>query len=137
MEELGELTGILIIGLFVLLGMRYVLRIVFAIYGKTMSADTRKLFVSLMTLNRKVHPFLSYAIFILIITHAYIQTGFKPSFSYAEVTGMIAATLLILNSSFGFVGQNILHNPRPKWWRPFHGIMTLIIMVAIATHYIS
>lgn len=134
MEDLKELSGFLIIFSIALLSFRYVLKFVFQKFGKDLNEGLRTKLVSLMTLNKKAHPFISYAALAFIILHVYIVTGFNIRFRFNEITGIIASLLIVLNVFVGILGQYIFNKPRPKWWKPLHRILTLLTIIMVIIH---
>ncbi len=134
MEELGEFSGFLIIASVGLLSFRYILKFVFQKFGSQMDEKTKSLVVKTMTLNKQLHPYVSYFALIMILVHVYLQTGFNFRFKFDELTGMLASGLLVLNVFIGIAGQYIFNKPRPKWWKPMHRLLTILSILVILIH---
>ncbi len=134
MEDLKEFSGFLIIGSIGILSFRYVLKFVFQKFGKEMSGSLRNNLVKLMTFNKKLHPFVAYAALIFILVHVYIVTGFNLKLRFNEITGLLAASFILMNVNVGFIGQYIVSKPRPKWWKPMHRLLTLLSILLIIIH---
>ena len=132
MEELGDLTGLLIIGLFVLEAFRFVLKQVFKHYGKWIKENTKfhPALQKVMALNRTFHPWIGYLIVLLIPVHVAIQTGFQ----YFSPSGLVAGLLMTTEVIIGFLGEKVLKKPRPKAWVWAHRLMPIAVMVAILIH---
>lgn len=135
-SELGEFTGLLLIGLFILLGFRYVLKAYFVVNSKKLDKKSKfyKNLVKIMALNKIIHPFLGYAAIILILTHSYIQTGWRFFADNQTLTGYVTGGLFILNVLSGFIGDKVMKKPRPAWWIWVHRILTVLIGVSILIH---
>lgn len=136
LDKLGSLTGYLTIGLFVLLALRYILKAYFKKFGKTLDPKSAwyKFLVITMGANKTYHPWLGYLTIVTMVVHVYIQTGFKIRFYPSQVTGMVAAGLMVANILSGFIGEKVLKKPRPKWWLWTHRILTILIGIAILIH---
>lgn len=134
--DLGKLTGILLISLFILLGFRYVLKAYFVVISKKIDKKSNffKRLVKIMALNKIIHPFLGYSAIILILTHSYIQTGWRFFADNETLTGYMTGSLFILNIGAGFVGDKVMKKPRPSWWIWVHRILTVVIGASILIH---
>lgn len=136
LEKLGEFTGFLTIALFVLLGLRYILKAVFKAYGKKMDKQSTlyKLLVDGMGINKKMHPLFGYLTIATMLTHVYLQTGFQLKMYPSHITGLIAEGLMVLNILIGVLGQYFIKKPRPKVWLWIHRLLTVSTGVAILIH---
>lgn len=134
MEEFGEFSGFLIIASIALLSFRYILKFIFQKFGKDMEESFRNKLVKLMTLNKKLHPYVGYVALIFILIHVYLVTGFNLRFRFNELSGMLAASLILLNVFVGIIGQYIVSKPRPKWWKPMHRLLTILSILVIIIH---
>lgn len=134
--DLGKLTGIMLIGLFVLLGFRYVLKAYFVVNSKKIDKKSNfyKGLVKIMALNKIFHPYLGYSAIMLILTHSYIQTGWQFFADNETLTGYVTGSLFMLNVGTGFVGDKVMKKPRPSWWIWVHRILTLLIGASILIH---
>lgn len=137
-SELGELTGFILIGLFILLGFRYVLKAYFIINAKKLDKNSQfyKILVKVMSLNKTLHPYIGYAAILLIAIHSFIQTGWNLYIDFSTITGIITGVLLVLNVISGLVGEYIFKPIRPKWWIWVHRILTILIGINILVHII-
>lgn len=135
-SDLGELTGLLLIALFVLLGFRYILKAYFKANSKKLDKNSSfyKLLVKTMALNKTLHPLLGFIAVALILTHSYIQTGWTFFADNETLTGYLAGGLFISNVVSGVIGDKVLKQPRPKWWIWVHRILTVLIGIAILIH---
>ncbi len=135
-SELGELTGFLIIGLFFLLGSRYILKTYFKLNAKKLDKNSTfyKVLVKGLALNKTFHPYVGYLTTVLILTHSYIQTGWNFFLDNEPITGYITGGLFLLNIFGGFIGEKVIKQPRPKWWLWFHRSLTILIGIAILIH---
>lgn len=135
-SELGELSGYTLIGLFILLGSRYILKAYFKLNSKKLDKNSTyyKVLVKALALNKTFHPYVAYLAFILVLTHSYIQTGWNFFNDNQTLTGYLTGGLFIINILGGFIGDNILKKPRPKWWLWFHRSLTILIGVSILIH---
>jgi hypothetical protein len=135
-SELGELTGLLLIGLFILLGFRYVLKAYFVVNSKKLDKKSNfyKILVKVMALNKTFHPYVGYLAIVLILSHSYIQTGWQFFADNQTLTGYMTGSLFILNIGTGFIGDKIMKKPRPSWWIWVHRILTVLIGVSIIVH---
>lgn len=135
-SDLGKLTGILLISLFVLLGFRFILKAYFVVNSKKLDKKSNfyKGLVKIMALNKIIHPLLGYSAIILILTHSYIQTGWQFFADNETLTGYVTGSLFMLNIGTGFIGDKIIKKPRPTWWIWVHRILTLLIGVSILIH---
>lgn len=136
MRELGELSGFAIIGLVALLAFRYILKAYFKANSKKLDKNSAyyKNLVKLMGLNKTLHPWIGYLAVALIVVHVYIQTGFRFYFGGNQLTGMIAASALVLNVLAGWIGDKVMKKPRPAWWLWAHRSLTVAILVFILIH---
>lgn len=134
--DLGKLTGIMLIGLFVLLGFRYVLKAYFVVNSKKIDKKSNfyKGLVKIMALNKIFHPYLGYSAIMLILTHSYIQTGWQFFADNETLTGYVTGSLFMLNVGTGFVGDKVMKKPRPSWWIWVHRILTVLIGASILIH---
>lgn len=135
-SDLGELTGFLIIAIFVLLGFRYILKAYFKAYAKKLDKTSNfyKLLVKVMAWNKTLHPFLGYAAIVLILTHSYIQTGWNFFLDNETLTGYMTGGLFVFNVVGGVIGDKVMKQPRPKWWILVHRSMTVLIGISILIH---
>lgn len=135
-SDLGKLTGILLISLFVLLGFRFILKAYFVVKSKKLDKKSNfyKGLVKIMALNKIIHPLLGYSAIILILTHSYIQTGWQFFADNETLTGYVTGSLFMLNIGTGFIGDKIIKKPRPTWWIWVHRILTILIGVSILIH---
>lgn len=133
MGELGELTGTLIIILFVIEALRFALKYIFKNYGRWIKENTKyhPMLLKAMNLNKVFHPWLGYVILGLIATHAYIQTG---GFAFISNTGVLAASFMALEVLIGFVGTYLMKKPRPKYWIWVHRLVPIATFAAILIH---
>lgn len=134
--DLGKITGILLISLFLLLGFRYVLKGYFVVNSKKLDKKSKfyKGLVKVMALNKTIHPLLGYTAIILILTHSFIQTGWKFFADNETLSGYMTGSLFILNIGAGFIGDKVMKKPRPTWWIWVHRILTVLIGVSILIH---
>jgi len=132
MEGLGKLTGLLIIGLFLIEAFRFVLKQVFKRYGKWIKENTKlhPTLLKVMSLNKTYHPWVGYLIVLLIPIHVAIQTGFQ----FISPSGLVAAVLMTTEVVIGFLGEKVLKKPRPKAWIWFHRLMPIAVFAAILIH---
>lgn len=135
-EKLPELSGFLIIALFVLLGFRYVLKAGFKTFSKKMDKESAlyKNWVRLMALNKTYHPVLGYLSLVAILFHIYLQTGFQLFIDKETITGAMTATALVANVVSGIIGEKVLKKPRPAWWLWAHRSLTLLMGILILIH---
>jgi hypothetical protein len=135
-SDLGELTGILIIALFVLLGFRYILKAYFKVNAKKLDKTSTfyKLLVKVMAWNKTLHPFLGFTAVALILTHSYIQTGWNFFVDNETITGYITGGLFVFNVIGGVIGDKVMKKPRPSWWILVHRSMTVLIGLSILIH---
>jgi len=135
-SDLGKLTGLLLIALFVLLGFRYVLKAYFKANSKKLDKNSRfyKLLVKTMALNKTLHPLIGFLAVALILTHSYIQTGWVFFADNETLTGYLAGGLFVSNVVSGVIGDKVLKQPRPKWWLLAHRSLTVLIGIAILIH---
>lgn len=134
MEELGEFSGFLIIGSMALLSSRYVLKFIFQKFNTKLDDKTKALLVKVMTLNKQLHPYISYAALLFIMIHVYLVTGFNLRFDFRELTGLATTILIVLNIVVGILGQYVFKKPRPQWFKPMHRLLTLISIFIIILH---
>ncbi len=134
MEDLKEFTGFLIIASMAVLSFRYVLKFVFKKYGKQLDESLRAKLVSLMTFNKKIHPFVAYAAVGFVVLHVYVVTGFNLRFNFTELSGIFAASFIILNIIVGILGQYVMTKPRPKWFKFMHRLLTVLAIITIIIH---
>jgi len=136
MEELGELTGTLIIVLFALEAFRFVLKLVFKNYGRWIKENTKfhPVLLKAMKFNALFHPWIGYVILVLIAIHAYIQTFGFAYFSSTAKVGIAAAVLMSVEVFIGFAGTYLMKKPRPKYWLWLHRLTPLAIFIAILIH---
>lgn len=135
-SDLGELTGILLIALFVLLGFRYILNAYFKANAKKLDKTSTfyKLLVKVMAWNKTLHPFLGFTAVALILTHSYIQTGWNFFVDNETITGYITGGLFVFNVIGGVIGDKVMKKPRPSWWILVHRSMTVLIGLSILIH---
>ena len=135
-SELGELTGFILIGLFILLGFRYVLKAYFKINAKKLDKNSQfyKILVKVMSLNKTLHPYVGYTAILFIALHSFIQTGWNLYFDSETITGIITGLLFVFNVIDGFVGENMFKTKRPKWWIWVHCSLTILIGISILIH---
>jgi hypothetical protein len=135
-SELGELTGFILIGLFILLGFRYVLKAYFKINAKKLDKNSQfyKILVKVMSLNKTLHPYVGYTAILFIALHSFIQTGWNLYLDSETITGIITGLLFVFNVIGGFVGENIFKTKRPKWWIWVHRSLTILIGISILIH---
>jgi|GEM_PF-3400859 len=135
-SELGELTGFLIIVLFVLLGFRYVLKAYFKANAKKLDKTSSfyKTLVKVMALNKTFHPIIGLLAVALILAHSYIQTGWIFFADSETITGYITGGLFVTNVIGGVIGDKVMKQPRPKWWIMVHRGMTILIGISILVH---
>ena len=133
MEELGELTGILIIALFVVEALRFALKYVFKNYGRWIKENTKyhPLLLKAMNINKLFHPWLGYLILVVIVIHSYIQTN---GYAFLSNTGLIAASLMATEVVVGFIGTYLMKKPRPKYWIWIHRLVPIATLLAILVH---
>ena len=136
MEELGELTGTLIIILFALEAFRFVLKLVFKNYGRWIKENTKfhPVLLKAMNYNKLFHPWIGYVIVALVAFHAYIQTNGFAYFSSTSKLGIAAAILMSVEVFIGFAGTYLMKKPRPKYWLWLHRLTPLAIFIAILIH---
>lgn len=135
-SELGEFTGFLLIGLFVLLSFRFVLKAYFKANAKNLDKNSEfyKILVKSMALNKTFHPYLGYVAVVLILTHSYIQTGWNFFADNQTLTGYMTGGLFTFNVIGGFIGDQVMKKPRPKWWIWVHRILAILLGVSILIH---
>lgn len=135
-EELGELSGYIIIGLFLLLGFRHVLKAGFKTFSKKMdkTSSLYKNWVSLMALNKRFHAWIGYGALGVILIHVYLQTGFQLYIDGQTLSGGITGLAMVANVLFGILGEKVLKKPRPTWWLWVHRILTIGIGILILIH---
>jgi hypothetical protein len=133
MEDFGELTGNLIIFLFILEAFRFLLKRVFVHFGKWIKTNTKlhPLLLKAMKLNGIFHPYVGYLILALIVVHAYIQTS---GFAFLSTTGLIAAGFMSAEVLVGFVGTYLMKKPRPAYWIWVHRLIPVFTLIAILIH---
>lgn len=132
----GQLTGYLLITLFVFLGFRYILKAYFKVNAKKLDKNSSfyKTLVKVMALNKTLHPFLGFTAITVILIHSYIQTGWKFFLDNETLTGYMTGGLFTLNVILGVVGDKVMKKPRPAWWIWVHRGLTILIGISILIH---
>jgi len=130
LEDLGELSGGLIIFFFGLSIAQYVLKFINKRFGKTLRKAPKlyKYYIWLMKQTIKFHKLFGILTIVAILTHFAIQFSYRG----LSVTGVIAAGFMILQAvlgSFGFFTKT-----KSKVWLYTHRILSVVILIAILIH---
>jgi hypothetical protein len=135
-DDLGELLGYLAVAMFILAAFRYVLKWFFKTYGKWVKEHTKlhPLLLKVMDLNKKLHPWVGLAAALLVIAH--FTTQFIVQ-GYQSPSGLISATLMVVQVGGGFAGQYVMKKPRPKWWLWVHRSITAALVLGLAIHILG
>jgi hypothetical protein len=131
--DLGELFGYLAVAMFGFAAFRYVLKWFFKTYGKWVKEHTKlhPLLLKIMDLNKKLHPWVGLAAAIFVISHFTTQFIIQ---GYQSPSGLISASLMVVQVAGGFAGQYVMKKPRPKWWLWVHRSITVALVLGLAIH---
>jgi hypothetical protein len=131
--DLGELFGYLAVAMFGFAAFRYVLKWFFKTYGKWVKEHTtlHPLLLKIMDLNKKLHPWIGLAAAIFVISHFTTQFIIQ---GYQSPSGLISASLMVVQVAGGFYGQYVMKKPRPKWWLWVHRGITVALITGLAIH---
>ena len=134
--DLGELFGYLAVAMFAFAAFRYVLKWFFKTYGKWVKEHTKlhPLLLKVMDLNKKLHPWIGLAAAIFVISHFTTQFIIQ---GYQSPSGLISASLMIVQVAGGFAGQYLMKKPRPKWWLWVHRGITVALIMGLAIHILG
>lgn len=134
--DLGELFGYLAVAMFGFAAFRYVLKWFFKTYGKWVKEHTKlhPLLLKIMDLNKKLHPWVGLAAAIFVISHFTTQFIIQ---GYQSPSGLISASLMVVQVAGGFAGQYLMKKPRPKWWLWVHRSITVALILGLAIHILG
>ena len=134
--DLGELFGYLAVAMFAFAAFRYVLKWFFKTYGTWVKEHTKlhPLLLKVMDLNKKLHPWIGLAAAIFVISHFTTQFIIQ---GYQSPSGLISASLMVVQVAGGFAGQYLMKKPRPKWWLWVHRGITVALIMGLAIHILG
>lgn len=134
--DLGELFGYLAVAMFAFAAFQYVLKWFFKTYGKWVKEHTKlhPLLLKVMDLNKKLHPWIGLAAAIFVISHFTTQFIIQ---GYQSPSGLISASLMVIQVAGGFAGQYLMKKPRPKWWLWVHRGITVALITGLAIHILG
>ena len=130
-RELGELLGWLLVFVFIGTILNYCLKIINKRFSKVISEHPigKKLMKVLMKIFVRNHKYFGLATGLFLLTHFIIQ------FSYygANITGIIAGIILIMQMGFGIYGD-IKKKPRKGVWFVIHRLIAALLILGIGIH---
>ena len=134
--DLGELFGYLAVAMCGFAAFRYVLKWFFKTYGKWVKEHTKfhPLLLKVMDLNKKLHPWIGLAAAVFVVAHFTTQFIIQ---GYQSPSGLISASLMVIQVAGGFAGQYLMKKPRPKWWLWLHRGITVALITGLAIHILG
>ncbi|AFA49918.1 cytochrome b5 domain-containing protein [Acetobacterium woodii] len=134
LKEFGELLGWLLIISFGCTLLNYLIKLINKKWGKKISAHDfgKKTMKLLMTVFVRNHKYFGLLTALLLISHFAIQFS---QFGI-NLTGALAATLIITQVALGFYA-NRTHKPRKGAWFVSHRLIAILIVLGIAFHVLA
>ena len=131
MNDTGKFFGILILAGYLLALLNYPIKWINRLWIAKLPKDSKlqKIYRAVMKFIVQKHRFLALSATVALIIHIIIQVTFK----WISPSGVIAAALLVLNSSIGAYGFFVRKGKRSTWIY-VHRTTAILLGLAIINH---